>query len=216
MCLKYEGCGNRPVSAQSVLREHWQSIELPANAASVKMPVSFSSADSVTQEKLARIEIAKQALNFSAAHFTILSRTEREDLHGHNFQVECELTSPINNNGLIFDYALIKRVVKELCDELDEKTILPEKSPYFQLERDGDYIVGVYGDERIPFLPRDVITLPISNASVEELCHYLLERTLAHPDITKEDIREMTIKVSSSPGQNGSASWFKNHSGKKS
>jgi 6-pyruvoyltetrahydropterin/6-carboxytetrahydropterin synthase len=167
----------------------------------------------VTQEKLGRIEIAKQALNFSAAHFTIFSQTEREDLHGHNFQVECELTSPINDNGLIFDYSLIKRVVKELCDELDEKTILPEKSPYLSVERDGDYIVGVYGNERIPFLPRDVITLPISNASVEELCHYLLERMLVHPDITNEDIREMTVKVSSSPGQNGSASWFKTHSG---
>ncbi|MGV0036366.1 MAG: 6-pyruvoyl trahydropterin synthase family protein [Candidatus Azotimanducaceae bacterium WSBS_2022_MAG_OTU7] len=170
----------------------------------------------MTQEKLGRIEIAKQALNFSAAHFTIFSPTEREDLHGHNFQVECELTSPIDANGLIFDYSLIKRVMKALCDELDEKTILPEKSPYFQLERDGNYIVGVYGDERIPFLPRDVITLPISNASVEELCHYLLGRMLAHPDIRKEDIREMTVKVSSSPGQNGSANWFKTNSGKKS
>lgn len=163
----------------------------------------------MTPIKLSRIEIAKQALNFSAAHFTIFSQTVREDLHGHNFQVECELTSPVDSNGLIFDYSLIKRVVKELCDELDEKTILPEKSPYLQLERDGDYIVAVYGDERIPFLPRDVITLPISNASVEELCHYLLERMLDHQDIKAEDIREMTVKVSSSPGQNGSASWFK-------
>ena len=170
----------------------------------------------MTQEKLGRIEVAKQALNFSAAHFTIFSQTEREDLHGHNFQVECELTSPIDANGLIFDYSLIKRVVKELCDELDEKTILPEKSPYFQLEYTNDYIIGIYGQERIPFLPRDVITLPISNASVEELCHYLLEKMVNHPDIEAQDIREMTVKVSSSPGQNGSASWFKqNREGKK-
>jgi 6-pyruvoyltetrahydropterin/6-carboxytetrahydropterin synthase len=180
------------------------------------MAIYFSPADSMTPDKLGRIEITKQALNFSAAHFTIFSQTEREDLHGHNFQVECELTSPIDANGLIFDYSLIKRVVKELCDELDEKTILPEKSPYFQLERDGEYIVGVYGDERLPFLPRDVITLPISNSSVEELCHYLLERMLAHPDIKAKDIREMTVKVSSSPGQNGSASWSIKNSGTKS
>ena len=149
-------------------------------------------------------------MNFSAAHFTIFSSTEREDLHGHNFQVECELTSPIDKNGLIFDYSVIKRVVKQLCDELDEKTILPEKSPYFSLESEGGYVVGVYGSERLMFLPRDVITLPISNASVEELCHYLMDRILAHPDIANEDIRELTVKVSSSPGQNGSATWVKN------
>ncbi len=160
-------------------------------------------------EKLGRIEISKQALNFSAAHFTIFSATEREDLHGHNFQVECELTSPIDENGLIFDYSVIKRVVKTICDELDEKTILPEKSPFLTIAQDGDYIVGVYNDERIPFLPRDVITLPIANASVEELSHYLLDRMLAEQEIKQEDIREMTIKVSSSPGQNGAATWVK-------
>ena len=53
----------------------------------------------MSEEKLGRIEIAKQALNFSAAHFTIFSATEREDLHGHNWQVECELTSTIDANG---------------------------------------------------------------------------------------------------------------------
>tara|TARA_B110000977_G_scaffold71282_1_gene96712 strand:+ start:2030 stop:2659 length:630 start_codon:yes stop_codon:yes gene_type:complete len=197
------------LTTKATRRKHLRTFEMIDFAASVKLLVYIFPADSVTQEKLGRIEIAKQALNFSAAHFTIFSRTDREDLHGHNFQVECELTSPIDANGLIFDYSVIKRVVKALCDELDEKTILPEKSPYLQLERDGPYIIGVYGDERIPFLPRDVITLPISNASVEELCHYLLGRMLAHPDIKAEDIREMTVKVSSSPGQNGSASWFK-------
>lgn len=161
----------------------------------------------VTSEKMGRIEISKQALNFSAAHFTIFSKTEREDLHGHNFQVECELTSPIDDNGLIFDYSLIKSVVKEICDELDEKMILPERSPFLSIERDGEYIIAVYNDERIPFLPRDVITLPISNSSVEELSHYFLDRMLNHPEISKKDIREMTIKISSSPGQNGTATF---------
>ena len=157
------------------------------------------------EEKLGRIEIAKQALNFSAAHFTIFSQTERENLHGHNWQVECALTSPISDNGLTFDYSLVKRVVQQICDELDEKTLLPELSPWLTLERDGDYILGVYNEERIPFLPRDVLTLPIANASVEELSHYILGRVLAHPGIAAQDIREMTIKVSSSPGQKGAA-----------
>lgn len=160
-------------------------------------------------EKLGRIEIAKQALNFSSAHFTIFSATEREDLHGHNWQVECELTSTINENGLIFDYSIIKRIVKALCDELDEKTLLPETSPFLKIVREDDYLYAEYADERIPFLYRDVVTLPIANASVEELSHYFLDRILAHPEIVTEDIRDMTIKISSSPGQYGSASWVK-------
>ena len=160
---------------------------------------------SLSDNKIGRIEIAKQALNFSAAHFTIFSATEREDLHGHNFQVECELTSPIDENGLIFDYNLVKRAMKVICDELDEKTILPEKSPFLKLVREPDYLIAKYHDERIPFLYRDVITLPIANASTEELSHYYLDRLLAHEDKAAEDIREMTVKISSSPGQLGTA-----------
>ena len=97
--------------------------------------------------------------------------------------------------------------MKELCDELDEKMLLPETSPYLTIVREDDYLFAEYSDERIPFLYRDVVTLPIANASVEELSHYFLDRILNHPDIVKEDIRDMTIKISSSPGQNGSASW---------
>ena len=159
----------------------------------------------MTTAKLGRIEIARQALNFSAAHFTIFSATEREDLHGHNFQVECELTAPIDDNGLIFNYALVKNVVREICDELDEKMILPEKSPYLSLEQEGNYVIAVYGGERLPFLPRDIVTLPIANSSVEELAHYFLGRMLGHPGIADQDIHEMVIKISSSPGQKATA-----------
>ena len=38
-------------------------------------------------------EIAKEALNFSAGHVTMFSATEREDLHGHNWRVACEITA---------------------------------------------------------------------------------------------------------------------------
>lgn len=161
----------------------------------------------MSDKKIGRIEIAKQALNFSAAHFTIFSATEREDLHGHNFQVECEVTSPIDENGLIFDYNIVKQMMKAICDELDEKTILPEKSPYLKLVREPDYLIAEYHEERIPFLYRDVITLPIANVSVEELSHYYLDRLLAHEDIAERDIIEMTVRISSSPGQLGSATW---------
>ena len=162
---------------------------------------------SLSNNKIGRIEIAKQALNFSAAHFTIFSATEREDLHGHNFQVECELASPINENGLVFDYKMIKEVIKMICDELDEKTILPEKSPFLKVVREPEYLIAEYNDERIPFLYRDVITLPISNVSVEELSHYFLDRLVTHDEVAAQEVREMIVRISSSPGQFGSASW---------
>ena len=89
-------------------------------------------------ETLTRIEISKEYLNFSAGHFTIFSATERENLHGHNFQVRCAVTAAVGADGLAFDYVLLKRVLRELCDALDERVLLPEQSPYLTLEhRDG-------------------------------------------------------------------------------
>jgi len=54
-----------------------------------------------------------------------------------------------------------------------------------------------------------VITLPIRNVSVEELSHYFLTRLMEISEIKNKDIREIVIKISSSPGQAGAATWRK-------
>ena len=154
-----------------------------------------------------RIEIAKHALNFSVAHFTIFSKTERENLHGHNFQVECDLTGPVSNDGLTFDYGIIKRVIRGLCDELDEQVILPDHSPYLEIREEDGYTIAVFNGERLPFLARDVTILPIANTTVEEFSHYLLHRMLDHPEFKDREIVKLNVKVSSSPGQTGCSTW---------
>ncbi len=158
----------------------------------------------------ARIEIVKQALNFSAGHFTIFSATERENLHGHNFQVECFLTGPVSRDGLMFDYGIIKKVVRTLCDELDEQVILPGLSPYLDISEEEDYVVASFHGEKLPFLRRDVTVLPVANSTVEEFSHYFLMKLLNHPEFAGRGIIEMTVKVSSSPGQTGCSTWEAN------
>lgn len=163
--------------------------------------------DNIDGPRYSRIEIAKQALNFSIAHFTIFSATEREDLHGHNFQLACEATAPLGEDGLMFDYGLLKRVLKSLVDEIDEKMILPDRSPHLGIETSEDYVTARFNGERIPFLPRDVMVLPIANTTVEEFSHYFLARLRDHPDLADRGIVGLTVKVSSSPGQHGVATW---------
>jgi len=157
--------------------------------------------------RTSRIEIAKQALNFSIAHFTIFSKTDREDLHGHNYQVECHVTATLGDDGLMFDYAILKAILKDMCDELDEQTVLPENSPHLSLTEENVYIVALFNGERIPFLPRDVMTLPIANATVEEFSYYFLQKMIHHDDLQDKGITAYTVKISSSPGQYGVAEW---------
>lgn len=158
------------------------------------------------------IEISKEYLHFAAAHFTIFSPTERENLHGHNFQVALDATAEIQGDGLTFDYNILKNALKEICDSLDELVLMPELSPHISVDSDDSYTYILFADERIPFLPRDLKLLPVRNISVEELAHYLLEQLKAHPDILRQDIKTLVLKCASGAGQWASATWHSKES----
>jgi 6-pyruvoyltetrahydropterin/6-carboxytetrahydropterin synthase len=128
-------------------------------------------------------------------------------LHGHNFQLECKVTAPLAEDGLLFDYGMLKRLLRALCDEIDEQVILPGHSPYLQLSNDDGYTIAHFNGERIPFLPRDVTVLPIANTTVEEFSHYFLEKLKNDTLIQQNAIVALSVKVSSSPGQYGIADW---------
>ncbi|MEE4360819.1 MAG: 6-carboxytetrahydropterin synthase [Pseudomonadales bacterium] len=158
-------------------------------------------------DPLATIEIAKEYLNFSAGHFTIFSATERENLHGHNWRVGCEISTPIGEDGLCFDYAVIKKRLMAICDELDERVLLPAHSPHLQVIEENGMVIGLYADERIPFLPRDVLVLDLRNVTVEDLAGWFVKRLLAEPDIAREDIRMLKVRVSSGTNQWAAREW---------
>jgi 6-pyruvoyltetrahydropterin/6-carboxytetrahydropterin synthase len=153
------------------------------------------------------IEIAKEYLHFNSAHFTIFSATEREDLHGHTFYVTATIDSPVGEDGLAFDYNLFKKRLETLCDGLDEKVLLPERSPHLRLCRQSDYLIAEFADERIPFLPRDVLTLPVRNITVEELAPWFLDRLRADDTIAALPLTRILVRVSSGPGQWAGAEW---------
>ena len=147
------------------------------------------------------ISISKEALHFAAAHFTIFSATERENLHGHNFQVAADIDAEVGKDGLAFDYNLVKSALQALCDGLDERTLLPGHSPHLAITEEQVYTVAHFNGERIPFLPRDVLTLPVANITVEALADWLGGELLRDPGIAALDIDRLTVKVSSGAGQ---------------
>lgn len=157
---------------------------------------------------LTTIEIDKEDLKFSAAHFTIFSQQDRERLHGHNFRVYIAVTATVGDSGMCFSYEEIKQRIRKLCRELDEYTLIAANSPFLQVSEEGEYYVVQFNDERMLFLKSDTLLLPIVNATVEEYSRYLLELMLQDKQFfDTADIRRLVVKVSSGPGQWGSASW---------
>ena len=158
----------------------------------------------------ATVEIHENELNFSAGHFTIFSATEREDLHGHNYHVNAVFQVEINDNGLAFDYRIYKNKLRELCSQLDRRFLLPAKSKFLTIEDNDTMWLAHFNNEKIPFLKRDVVILPICNATIEELSHWFLEQLVTNTEeLAKHGIHGMTISVFNGPSQSGSASWKK-------
>ncbi|HSB95297.1 MAG TPA: 6-carboxytetrahydropterin synthase [Spongiibacteraceae bacterium] len=159
-------------------------------------------------QNLTTIEITKEDIKFSAAHFTLFSATERERLHGHNYAVQLAVTAPVGDDGICFSYKDIKNRLRSLCEELDEYTLVPQLSPYLRIEQDSDFYIVWFNGEKIPLRKSDTLLLPIRNSTVEEFARYMRDRFMGDESFVRDRaIIEIVVKVSSGPGQSGSASW---------
>ncbi len=149
---------------------------------------------------LTSIELEKEAFHFSAAHFTLFSATERENLHGHNYQVRCRISCSVNDHGLAFDYTGIKRRIKELCDALDEYTLMPALSPWLKIRESSRHTVIEFDGEELRLPKRDLRLLPVTNVSLEALAEYLGRMLIESDQASEWPMQNLTLGVSSSPG----------------
>lgn len=157
---------------------------------------------------LSSIEIEKSYLHFSAAHFTVFSATNRERLHGHNWRIAVEILCELGDDGLCFDYAIYKEILKDLCAKYDEYTLIAQDSPHLEVTEDDDYFFIKHNDITQPLLKTDTILMPVKNITIESLAHYFLEEMTAdkqHLDDFK--IHAFEMRVSSGPNQWGIARW---------
>ena len=95
----------------------------------------------------------------------------------HNYQVSVRVEADLGPDGYVLDFGLVKRVAKALCEELDERVLLPERSDCLVLTRTEDAVeVRTEAGHRFLFPAADVRLLPIAHSSAEELAAYLLAR----------------------------------------
>lgn len=117
-----------------------------------------------------KIQLFKEAMKFSAAHFTIFSAKERENLHGHNFTIQVALSGQTDANGMLGDYGGYQLELTQMCTAWNETLLLPTRSPHLELGHDAQgRVTARFADEVLVFLPRDVTLLPVANTTNEEL-----------------------------------------------
>ena len=149
------------------------------------------------------VVVAKDYLKFAAAHF-IAYPGFREPLHGHNYQVSVRVEAELGPDGYVLDFGLVKRLAKALCEELDERVLVPEASDCLVVTRLADAVeVTTELGDRFRFPAADVRLLPIAHSSAEELAAYLLGRLrdALRDAAGGRGIAALEVGVAEAPGQ---------------
>lgn len=146
------------------------------------------------------LRLAKEDFKFAAAHFTLFPDGTGELLHGHNFRVAVELAGAEPDAlGLLVDVAQVKERIREVCDGLDEHTLIPEKTALLSLREEGDEIEIVFGARRYRLPRNDVTLLPLANVTIELLARHVWE-ALA-PSLAGSAVFELRVSVEETAGQ---------------
>jgi 6-pyruvoyltetrahydropterin/6-carboxytetrahydropterin synthase len=157
------------------------------------------------------ISIRKEAFKFSSAHMTVFSDGTKEALHGHNYftEISIDLKDTTLKNLISFSY--FKRSIKEICDEWDEKVLLPENCPFLNFIKQTPIEVEFLLCQKRYVLPRDeVVLLPLDNITAETLSKELCQRLLQKFSklIVAGSIVGLRVRVDESPGQGATSSWL--------
>jgi 6-pyruvoyltetrahydropterin/6-carboxytetrahydropterin synthase len=125
-----------------------------------------------------RVSVTKDNLVFASAHFITFPGHRCETLHGHNYRTRVEVEGGLDPEAhFIVDFGELKRLMKELIDEMDHKVLLPLENPKLQIAEQGDGVTVAYeGQPRYRFPKGDCVLLPVPNTTVEMLARYLAGR----------------------------------------
>jgi 6-pyruvoyltetrahydropterin/6-carboxytetrahydropterin synthase len=127
------------------------------------------------------VSVSKDYLVFASAHFITFAGHRCEGLHGHNYRARVTLEGKLDEDSwFVFDFVVLKRIMRGLCDEIDHKVLLPLNSPKVQVTEETDVVKVAYeGRPRYLFPRSDCALLPVPNTTVEMLAELLANRLRA-------------------------------------
>ncbi|HEY6360830.1 MAG TPA: 6-carboxytetrahydropterin synthase [Vicinamibacterales bacterium] len=125
-----------------------------------------------------RVSVTKDYLVFASAHFVTFAGHRCEGLHGHNYRARVTVEGALDEESwLVFDFVVLKRIMRRLCEEIDHKVLLPLENPKLQVAEVGESVTVAYeGNPRYVFPRIDCALLPVPNTTVEMIARLLTDR----------------------------------------
>ena len=125
-----------------------------------------------------KVAVTKDYLVFASAHFITFAGHRCEPLHGHNYRVAVSLEGALDEDSwYVVDFSELKRIMRQLCDEIDHKVLLPLQNPKLQIAEGEESVTVAYeGQPRYVFPRADCALLPVPNTTAEMLAELLASR----------------------------------------
>ena len=162
--------------------------------------------NSTNQIITGQLDIFKEDMKFSVAHFTIFDKKKRENIHGHNFEVEFTVEFKTKKNGMFRNYRELKTILRRICSSLDEHLIIPGNNQFIEIKKNKDSTTVRFANESLVFLNRDIKILPIENTTVEDFSEWILLEIIKDKKlIDPSSVSCLKVEVRSSKGQSGTS-----------
>ena len=156
----------------------------------------------------ATIELHKEALRFSSGHLMLLSAEARETLHGHDYQVGVALHTDPGHDGFAIDLREVHDALQTLCHRLDFHFLIPGSSPFLLINDAGMHWTIQFKNQTFQLLKSDVVILPVSNITLEELSGWFLSQlTTDTATLIAKGIQGIRVTVFNGRNESGAMGW---------
>ena len=151
-----------------------------------------------------RVQLEKDTLVFSAAHFITFNGNICESLHGHNYRVKCEVTGPLDENGYVVDFIALRDALNEIVQSLDHHVVLPAEHSSIKVADDGKEVLVTFESKRWIFPSEDCVILPLANTTAELMARYIAVELKSKTQATfGAAISKLIVAVDENRGQWG-------------
>ena len=125
-------------------------------------------------------------------------------LHGHSYIVRLRLEGEIGENGMIMDFVVLKKKLKEMIDEMDHAVLLPARSEIVKITAEEDSVLVDNCGKKYMFPRMDVRMLDVPTTTAEEMSKMMAEKLVNEIKIP-ENVRSLSVGLDEERGQ---TAWY--------
>lgn len=156
------------------------------------------------------VEVEKEQLIFSAAHFITFGDNICESIHGHNYRVRCRVEGELNAHGYVVDFIALRDALQRVTKNLDHRVLLPTRHPSIKVGEGASprEVQATFNERCWVFPVEDCVLLPISNTTAELLAQHIFDQLTEFWAACGNGLRRVEVGVDENEGQWGSYVWI--------